>query len=327
MIDALDIEGNRPVRRKPAARTKVRSPRPPKPVSRKESIEAHSQPSPEGLSRGGPGSQSFVSTYPFASFPEPSAGGRVVLAGLHEQLRPRTYLEIGVRRGDSLMLSRARSIAVDPAFTITTPINCDVQLVRRTSDDFFASPDAFERFAGVPVDLAFIDGMHLAEFALRDFMNTEKHMSRAGVVVLDDMMPRHALEACRVSRTTAWAGDVYKIHRILATYRPDLTIIPVNSYPTGSYLVVGLDPESTVLDDQYAEIEPLLTTPDPQTVPQEWLERRAAVDAQELLGLDVWGRLSDLREPEPSRADLATVWAELEALRPAGRPADASCRR
>lgn len=315
VIDALDIEGNRPVRRKrpPAA---VAADRPVASLSREELIAAHGRQSPEGLSHPDAGALPFVSPDPSAPFPRPTMSRHAVLAQLHERLRPRTYFEIGISTGASLQLSRTKTVAVDPAFAITEPIACDVRIVRETSDDFFAAPGALDHFAGVPIDLAFIDGMHLAEFALRDFMNTERHMSRAGVIVLDDMLPRNSLEAFRIRRTGPWTGDVYKVHQILTTYRPDLTIIPVNSYITGSYLVVGLDPESTVLRDHYAEIEELLVSPDPQVVPQEWLERRSAVDPQQLLELDAWQRLVDVRESSASGADLEAIWAQLRALRP-----------
>lgn len=331
LIDVLDVEGARPVRPKPgpaakkaaakkaaakktAAKKTAGKPR----MTRQELIEAHGRQSPEGLSHGGKGILPFASSDPMASFPEPSATGHEVLAALHELVQPRAYLEVGVSTGKSLALSRTKTIAVDPAFGITAPINCDVRIFRETSDDFFALPGAFDHFAGQPVDLAFIDGMHLAEYALRDFMNAEKHMSPAGVIVLDDMIPRNSLEAYRIRRTTAWAGDVYKVHQVLATYRPDLTIIPVNAFATGSYLVVGLDPTSTVLDDHYAEIEAQIATPDPQVVPQEWLERRTAVDARSLLALDAWKRLVERRD-SASPEELAEIWQELAALPPAAR--------
>ena len=228
---------------------------------------------------------------PFAEFLKPTMNARAMFAALHRVFRPRTYVEIGVFKGDSLARSRTKSIGVDPTFAITAELNCDVRLFRMTSDDFFARPDPFAHFDGVPVDLAYIDGMHLSEFALRDFMNVEKHMARTGVVTLDDMLPRNPLEAARTRRTGQWAGDVYKLHRVLETYRPDLTLMPVNVHPTGTYLVFGLDPDSTVLDDHYDEIEANLLTPDPQIVAQGWLERRSAVAPEALLELDVWERL------------------------------------
>jgi hypothetical protein len=256
---------------------------------------------------------------PFADFPKPSMNARDMCAGLHRVFRPRTYTEIGVSRGGSLARSRTKSIGVDPAFAITAELNCHVRLFRETSDDFFARPDAFAHFDGVPVDFAYIDGMHLSEFALRDFVNMEKRMARTGVVALHDMLPRNPLEAARDRRTGPWAGDVYKLHRVLETYRPDLTLVPANAHPTGIYLVFGLDPDSTVLDEHYAEIEATLLTPDPQVVGQEWLERRSAVDPEALLELDVWERLIQLRERDPSRDELAPLWKRIASLEPVSR--------
>jgi len=293
---------------------KARGPK--KPRSRAALIEAIGRQSPEGISHRPTKALPWAKGDPSATFPSVTSTRHLLLAGLHEQLRPRTYFEIGVDLGNSLAQSRTTSIGVDPAYTIKAPIHCDVQIFRTTSDDFFATDGAFDHFGGRPVELAFIDGMHLAEFVLRDFMNTEKHMSPGGVVILDDMLPRNSLEAYRIRRTRGWTGDVYKVHEVLATYRPDLTLIPISTYPTGSYMVVGLDPTSTVLDDHYAEIEPTLTHPDPQVVPQEWLERRTAVDAEAVLGLDVWKQLADLHHTgtTPTSEQVAPLWEQLRDL-------------
>ena len=105
---------------------------------------------------------------------------------LHEIYRPRTYFEIGVNTGQSLSLSRAPTVAVDPAFFVTAEIDCDLHLVRATSDAFFARTVPFDHLRGTPVDLAFIDGMHLFEFALRDFINTERFIRWTSVIVFDE---------------------------------------------------------------------------------------------------------------------------------------------
>ena len=255
----------------------------------------------------------YAPSDPFADFPEPTRTRQQLLTDLHQQLQPRTYLEIGVHAGSSLALSRTRSIGVDPAYTITKEIACEVQLHRTTSDEFFARPDPVAFFDGVPIDLAFLDGMHLSEAALRDFMNVEKHMSPAGVVLIDDMLPRNALEASRERRTAAWAGDVFKVADILRTYRPDLTIIPVNTSPTGSVAVLGLDPTSRVLDDNYAAVLVACLAPDPQVVPEETLRRAHAVDPVRLMASPAWLTLIALRETTTDRAALNTALATLTA--------------
>ncbi len=194
---------------------------------------------------------------PFAPHPSPTMSLHEFLQELHEKTHPRTYLEIGVRTGTSLALSRTRSIGVDPFFKIDKPIHCDVQLVKATSDEFFAGDAPLAHFDGVPVDLAFIDGMHLSEFALRDFSNIEPLMADTGVVVFDDVLPRNGLEAARDRKTESWAGDVYKVVEILRRRRPDLVVLLVNTATTGTAVVVGVDQASTILKTAYTEEEPI----------------------------------------------------------------------
>jgi hypothetical protein len=238
-----------------------------------------------------------------------------LLQGLHEKTRPRTYLEIGIRTGRSLTLSRARSIGVDPVFKIDNPIHCDVQLIKATSDDFFAGDDPLAHFDGIAVDLAFIDGMHLSEFALRDFINIEPFMADTGVVVLDDVLPRNGLEAARDRKTGPWTGDVYKVAEILRRRRPDLVVLLVNTEPTGTAVVVGVDQASTVLKEAYPDQEPYLLRPDPQTPPQEYLNRSIAVEPDVLLQSPIWEQLVAIRESGDS-GGLSSLWAELRRLVP-----------
>jgi hypothetical protein len=236
-----------------------------------------------------------------------------LLLGLHERTRPRTYLEIGVNTGASMALSRARSIGVDPLFKVDKPIHCDIQLIRATSDDFFAADHPLAHFDGVPVDLAFIDGMHLSEFALRDFINTEPLMADTGVVVFDDMLPRNGLEAARDRKTWSWAGDVYKVTEILRRRRPDLVVLLVNTAPTGTAVVVGVDQASAILKDAYGVEEEYLLRLDPQTPPQEYMDRSIAIQPDVLLASPVWEKLVACRESGGS-ADLGALWEDLGSL-------------
>ncbi len=250
---------------------------------------------------------------PPVAHPAPTMTRHEFLAGLHARVQPRTYLEIGVNTGASLALSRARSIGVDPAFKIDAPLHCDVQLVRATSDDFFAGEQPLAHLQGVPVDLAFIDGMHLAEFAMRDFVNTEPHMAGTGVVVFDDVLPRNGLEAARHRRTQAWAGDVYKAIEVLRRRRPDLVVLLVNTAPTGTAVVVALDPTCDLLTAAYDEEVGYLTREDPQRPPQDYLDRSVAVDPRALLASPVWAELVTRRDRDGS-ADLTALWDPLRAL-------------
>ncbi|MGW0772238.1 class I SAM-dependent methyltransferase [Streptomyces sp. NPDC054802] len=249
------------------------------------------------------------------------------LRQLHRIYKPRTYLEIGVNDGRSLTLSRVPSIAVDPAFRVVSELSCDVHLVRATSDDFFARRDPllhlrngrnpfralarrdpFNLMGADPkLELSFIDGMHLFEFALRDFMNVEKHSRWSSVIVLDDMLPRNVDEAARDRHTSDWTGDVFKVATVLRKYRPDLLVVEVDTQPTGVVAIFGADPESTVLQRSYDEIVKEYITPDPQEIPEEVLVRKRAVQPEELLGAAFWSdlvRARNLRRPRSAFTSL-----------------------
>ena len=218
------------------------------------------------------------------------------LAGVHEALAPPTYLEIGIRRGDSLTLSRSSTIGIDPDFNLKADAPADAALFRETSDDYFARERPLEPFGGRPISLAFIDGMHLAEYALRDFMNVERHADRSGVVVFDDILPRKPVEAARDRSTRAWTGDVYKILDILRRNRPDLICLRVGTRPTGLLLVMGLDPASHVLEERYERIARAADVPDPQDVPSAVLARRGVLDPAAVLSGSFWRVLREARE-------------------------------
>ncbi len=247
------------------------------------------------------------------------------LSVIHERYRPRSYLEIGINDGLGLARSRTRTIGVDPDFCITLELACDLELVRATSDDFFARPDAISWFPEGVVDFTFIDGLHLFEFVLRDFMNTERLSAPTSVVVLDDVLPRSVSEAARHQHTLLWAGDAYKVTAVLERHRPDLTTLLLDTEPTGLLLVLGIDPTNTVLAEHYDEIVAELTTDDPQPVPDDILHRRTAADPRLVADSPIWEKLATARSaggPVPpvevlrslrgsAEFDLATAASEL----------------
>jgi hypothetical protein len=232
-----------------------------------------------------------------------------LLGEVHRAYRPRSYFEIGVNTGRSLALSRTRTIAVDPAFKITAEVQCDLRLVKATSDEFFAQDDALARFPDGRIDLAFIDGLHLIEFALRDFMNVERHSDWTSVIVLDDVLPRNVGEAARErGDRVAWAGDVFKLGEVLANYRPDLLLLSLDTDPTGVLVVLGADRESEVLQDRYDEIVAAYVSPDPQRVPEVVLRREAAIEPASIAHSGIWTDLRRAREAELSREE---GWSDL----------------
>src|SRR3954468_6481828 len=221
----------------------------------------------------------------------------------HELLAPPTYLEIGVRNGDSLALAHSASVGIDPAYRLRATPPPNTKLFRQTSDDYFERPDALVTLGGRPVAFSFIDGMHLAEFALRDFVNVERHAHWTGVVVFDDILPHDVEMAARDRQTRAWTGDVYKLLAVFAEHRPDLVCLRIGTDPTGLLMVLGLDPDSRVLADRLDAITRSLVTPDPQSVPADVLERRGVIEPEAMLAASFWSVLRDGRERGLSREE------------------------
>jgi hypothetical protein len=196
------------------------------------------------------------------------------LAMLHTDLKPRGYLEIGVLFGDSLRLAQCPAIGIDPEPRLRYHLP-SYQIFTSASDDFFES-GGMARWFTAPVDLAFIDGMHLYEFALRDFMNIEKHSNPRTVVVFDDVLPRNWAEAAREQCPGDWTGDVWKVPRLLQRFRPDLKVLMVDTEPTGTCVVFGLRAESKKLQNMYTAIMGLHLE-EVDEVPEEILSREQAV--------------------------------------------------
>jgi hypothetical protein len=235
------------------------------------------------------------------------------LAQVHARLEPETYLEIGVRNGRSLTLARGASAGIDPTIELQYELAPTVTLFEETSDDYFARGEVLEPLGGQPIALALIDGMHLVEYVLRDFIGVEKHSLWSTVVVIDDVLPRRASEATRERGTRFWTGDVYKIADILARDRPDLTCLKVATEPTGVLLVLGLDPASTVLAESYERIARRAQRDGRRGAPTDVLLRRDALDPDAVLGAAFWSLLHDAREHAlPRERGLEELRASLE---------------
>ena len=93
------------------------------------------------------------------------------------------------------------------------------------SDAYFAALDPEVAF-----DVAFIDGLHIYEQALRDVENALAHLNADGVVLMHDCNPPEAAVAARDPAVAAadghkaWCGDVWKAVVHLRATRRDLRV-------------------------------------------------------------------------------------------------------
>jgi hypothetical protein len=175
------------------------------------------------------------------------------LAHFHAIRRPPVYLEVGVATGRTLCLAKPPTIAIgiDPAPMIEARFTTETHIYCETSDSFFRQNRLARLLSGDPVGLGFIDGEHLFEQALRDFINLEACAEGESIVLLHDTIPLDERTQNRVSTTSFYTGDVWKIVPCLKHYRPDLRIRTIAAAPTGLTAITGLNPHSRVLGDHY----------------------------------------------------------------------------
>ena len=187
-----------------------------------------------------------------------------VLGRIQAHVRPRSYVEIGVARGESIRLvdPATRAIGVDPEPNIQFELPPNVAIVAETSDEFFAKHDVSTELGNVPIDLAFIDGMHQFEFALRDFVNIEALCTPDSTILIHDVYPLDERTAARERVTDFWSGDIWRLILLLRAHRPDLAVHTIATQPTGLAIVRKLDPQSRYLRanldrliDEYRAVE------------------------------------------------------------------------
>lgn len=228
---------------------------------------------------------------------------------IHERVLPRTYAEIGVFHGKSLAraLPGTQIVGIDPAYDIRCRIDRRAKLFRSTSDDFFSTHDLSD-VLGAAVDLAFIDGMHLFEYALRDFINIERHAHSDTVVLIDDCVPPNERAASRErSGSGPWCGDVWKLPLALRSFRPDLDVVTFATQPSGTAMVQCLDSSSKVLEKRFSEI---VTEYDSmgyaEFTAQEQLLLPWTADQSDVMESLV--RAAPLRTDDPTRLRWARTW-------------------
>jgi hypothetical protein len=181
-----------------------------------------------------------------------------------------------VEYGASLKLAQCPALGIDPAPQLSEPLPAHHSVSLTTSDDFFRLADTT---AMKSIDLCYIDGMHQIEFALKDFMNMERFCHAGSVVIVDDIYPAHPLQGERIRQSRYWTGDIWKIIPILRRHRPDLIVLPVDTEPTGSLMVLGLDPTNNVLWENFDTI--IDDAIDNMTeVPRSIVDRSEKIDAR-----------------------------------------------
>jgi Methyltransferase domain len=177
------------------------------------------------------------------------------LRRFHDALCPRYYLEIGVEKGGTLALARPPTIAigVDPDPQVEVLFETETSVFKSSSDKFFLGDQLRTVLGQMHLKLAFIDGLHVFEQSLRDFMNIERFCGKDSVVLFHDAIPVNEITQNPDRQTDFYTGDVWKTVLCLKSFRQDLDVFTIATPLTGLTVVLGLDSNSRVLEERYDE--------------------------------------------------------------------------
>jgi len=155
------------------------------------------------------------------------------------------YLEIGVEYGFTLQGVKAKyKYAVDPKPKYI--YNKNIKTFQMTSNEFFTLLHKNEFF-----DVIFLDGLHIGEQLLLDFLNSIMHIKEDSWILIDDVIPRDSIssiadqnKSLNLRKQTGkyggtWHGDCYKILPILKKYFPQFHQYLI-IYPDNPQLLVRL---------------------------------------------------------------------------------------
>jgi glycosyltransferase involved in cell wall biosynthesis len=141
------------------------------------------------------------------------------------------YLEIGVEYGECFNETHfIHKVGVDPDPKFSPKNNQELFLL--TSDDFFKQYSINDTInIDSLFDVIFIDGMHQAEYVLRDINNSIQILTNNGVIFIDDILPfnyneqlkvpiKHYYENGILKYGENWTGDVWKvIYHLIKNYK------------------------------------------------------------------------------------------------------------
>jgi len=156
--------------------------------------------------------------------------GRVdVINKILKYNKGKSYLEIGVRRGETIaQIEASNRIGVDPNLQLDriailkSKGNLDgVEFLEIPSDRFFQENTR-------TFDVIFIDGLHLYEQAIKDILNALNVLNEGGYIVVHDCNPMTEKAADRKQAKGIWSGDVWKsIYDIKINY-PEIDYFVLN---------------------------------------------------------------------------------------------------
>lgn len=145
-----------------------------------------------------------------------------VISFLAEVYKPKTYLELGLYKGETFNIMQGRCSRTVGVDINPTPLGGEIYMM--TTDKFF------EAFTD-PVDMVFIDADHSYESVKKDFENSLNLLNDGGVIVLHDTDPEQDFLF-----HSGYCGDCYKIVQDIEA-REDVNVVTLPVHAEGLCII------------------------------------------------------------------------------------------
>jgi len=165
------------------------------------------------------------------------------LALMKRVFRPRTYIEVGIRKAATLLSDPVPEFVVgidpDPELSADGIRGCrNLLIMRSKSDDAFGELFSGKFLGERRSDFAFLHGVHRCEVVLRDIANCARLSRDGALIFVHDVLPENQSQASREPRPGRWMGDVYKIVPTIWRFLSWVPMLLVNDIPPSGMLLL-----------------------------------------------------------------------------------------
>ncbi len=153
-----------------------------------------------------------------------------------------SYLEVGVRWGDSLAMAKpdCMAVGVDPNFDLKHDLPSLPKLFSMTSDDFFFQ--CTDEYAS-SFELVFLDGLHEARQTAKDIWHSLDVLKPGGEILVHDVLPISMTVANPESKSHFWTGNVWQSAYAYCGKNYPLKWEFIDAFPSGLLRLYDIDPE------------------------------------------------------------------------------------
>ena len=162
---------------------------------------------------------------------------------------PKTYIEFGIRGGQTLALAKPPTFAigVEQNPNVTVRFTAPTRVYDMPGIDYLESGRMETVTERKHFDIALLRAPRSFEDAYDLFTGLEARSAANSIVILHGTLPIDPVSGAPIRQSGFWVADQWKLVPCLLETRPDLTVFSIPAFPAGLTIISGLKKRSTKL--------------------------------------------------------------------------------